>query len=279
MVVDEEKRVQMKWEKRTGEQRSGGVPVSVGGVMVKSGDSTGDVTVWDDKDEEWHRWTGLYRCLHVSLIPPLSLFSLSFGEMCSCDMWVCFKETCQNDHWSENEAHCNTTWQKYTHIHTYMHSHTWKSRNTLVCLSTHWNGIHSTYPIQLGGQQPHRHSWTHTHVYILYLFFCVRVCVCAMVLLNNTSLTRQSCDFKAQHMLRKGGEREREREREVRVGGLEGETKTKIQDEQWWEGQRSDRWLSDSCQCLPLMLNTFSVCLSVCLPIVSSLCPLSFGNG
>lgn len=92
---------------------------------------------------------------------------------------------------------------------------------------------------------------------------CVCVCVCATVLLNNTSFTRQN--FKAQRTLRKGGKRKRGREE--RVGGLEGETKTKIQDEQWWEGQRrSDGWLSDSSQWLPVMLNTFCVRLTVCLP-------------
>ena len=56
---------------------------------------------------------------------------------------------------------------------------------------------------------------------------CVRVCVCVCVceteLLNNTSLTCQSCDFKAQYTLRKGGERKAPRE--VRRRGLRGEIK------------------------------------------------------
>lgn len=118
--------------------------------------------------------------------------------------------------------------------------------------------------------EPHRHA----RVYCMCVCVwwrqrvCVWVCVCATVLLNNTSFTRQN--FKAQHTLRKGGEQKRERAREVGVGGLEGETKTKIQDEQWWEGQRrSDGWLSDGSRCLAVMLNTLCVRLTVCLPACS----------
>lgn len=104
---------------------------------------------------------------------------------------------------------------------------------------------------------------SHTDI-VEHVSVCGAVCVCACVtaLLNNTSFTCQN--FKAQHMPRKGREWKRERE-EWGVGGLEGETKTKIRDEQWWEGQtRSDGWLNDSSQCLPVMVNTLYVCPFAC---------------
>lgn len=170
--------------------------------------------------------------------------SLSFGELCSCDMWICSEETCQNDHWSENKLRCQRastphaaqTDTNTANKHTLANINTWKSSNTLAFLSTHWNVNHSTYPIQPAVEEagPHRRSWTHVHVYTVNVFMCGAVSDCATALLNNTSVAHQN--FKAQHTLRKG-RAQKERQTEVGVGGLQGETKTKIQDIQWWEGQ------------------------------------------
>lgn len=245
--------------------------MSVGGVMVNSGDRIGEVTVVsDNKDEEWHRWTGLYLSL--------SRCSLSFGELCSCDMWVCSKETCQNDHWSENELHCQRastlhaaqtdTNTANARTHTHIHNNTWKGSNTLlVCLSTHWNVNHSTYPIQRGADskdtEPRRHSWTHMHVYTVNVFewgaVCVPVWRCYWII--HLSLVRTS--KLSARWEREERKREREREGEVEVGGLERETKT--QDEQWWEGQRrSNGWLNYSSHCLPDSNGKHILYLSAC---------------
>lgn len=174
----------MKWEKN----KRRGVAMYVEGVMVNSGDRTGDVTVvWDNKNEEWHHWTGLYHCLHLPLshTHTLSLLSMSIGEMCSCDMRVCPKQTCQNRslewEWAplpeSFKPTCNTNWHKYSHD-AYMDTdiQKWNS-STALCLSTHSNVIRPTYLIQRGTHskhsEPHRHSWAHAcHTNTVSVFVC-----------------------------------------------------------------------------------------------------------
>ena len=58
------------------------------------------------------------------------------------------------------------------------------------------------------------------------------------VLLNNTSLTRQTCDFKARHELRKGGKRKRGRESD---GGWRAGRRDKTKDTRQTMVRRSEQ--------------------------------------
>lgn len=270
----------MKWEKN----KRRGVAMYVEGVMVNSGDRTGDVTVvWDNKNEEWHHWTGLYHCLHLPLSHTHTL-SLCF----QCPLVRCVVVTWESaqsrhartDHWSENEPRC----QRVSSLHaTQTDTNTATTRTWTQTFRNETAAQRYAYPLtQMWYAQlisfsegPTASILSHTDIVEHTRVTQTRyLCLCVTVLLNNTSLTHQSCDFKGWHMLRKGGERDRGK---WEVGGREGETKTKIQDEQWRGGQqRSDRWLSDSSQCLPMMLNrnTFCVGLTACLPVLSLSQPL-----
>lgn len=132
----------------------------------------------------------------------------------------------------------------HSHTDTHHHSHTPKKGNLIVCKATHWNVIDSTYLIHWRATskytEPDSHSPTRVFALCAHVFDCM--CVWWTALLNNTSLTRQSCDFKVQHMLRDS--EERKTPGRVGVGGLKKETK--IQDEQWWEGQRRGNGYSSS---------------------------------
>lgn len=240
---------------------------------------------WSQCRLRWQRWevTPMDRAISLSLL--LSSFSVH-GEMCSCDMWVCSKQTCQNDHWSENEPHCQrasalwitqtgtNTANKHTHRHTCINTHA-KAVNHYYAYPLTEMWYTQLIPLSEGAgskdTEAHRHSWTpmHVHASAVFAWGCVSACVsvrrCYWII--HLWLVRAATSKLSMRSERVEGEREGGG---VGVGGLEEETKTKIQDEQWWEGQsRSDGWLSDSSQCLPLMLNTVCVCLTVCLPVHS----------
>lgn len=119
----------------------------------------------------------------VSLPRSLSRLSLSIGEMRSCDMWVCSKQTCQNDHWSENEPRC----QRVSGLHatqtdtntatTHTRTHIQKCGSTVLRSSTHSNVIHPTCLIQWRAHseqsEPHRHSRAHAcHTNTVCVFVC-----------------------------------------------------------------------------------------------------------
>lgn len=190
-------------------------------MIVNAGDKTDDVTVfWNDTAERWHNWTGPYGCLHVfhSVLHPLvkcvvvtckSALRLIVGE------WL--RHIPREPHvWKVTDTVCR-------HIRVMMLSE--KQGN----LASRWPA--DTWPYR---SQTHRGR-----------VYCVGIWVRATVLLNNTSLTCQSYDFKVStHWETKEGGGWAGGGGLVWIGVLSGETKTKIWDEQWWEGQRrSEGWL------------------------------------
>lgn len=137
-----------------------------------------------------------------------------FGEMCSFDIQLCSKETCQKDHWSDNEPQCQIIFipSSYTNCHKYCH-HTYSTLTqaeqfkyafllTKICFIQSIPFTKGPIPNTL------KHTDIAEHIFILSM--CFHTCVYVTELLNNTYLTRQSCDFKAQNMLREGGKRESE---------------------------------------------------------------------
>lgn len=177
---------------------------------------------------------------------------------------------------------------KFTHIQP-INTHTW----THTCITTHEKASTHYYAYLLAEMwysqvvlfsegpaadaEPHRQLNTHPRVYCICV--CMWVCRCVGVCIS----VQRCCwiihlwlQVVTSKLSTRWEREEREREREVRVGGLEGETKTKIEDEQWWEGQRrSDRWLSDSS----VSTNNAKhiLCLSDCLSAgpQSSVCLLA----
>lgn len=173
----------MKWEKN----KRRGVAMYVEGVMVNSGDRTGDVTVvWDNKNEEWHHWTGLYHCLHLPLSHTHTL-SLCF----QCPLVRCVVVTWESaqsrhartDHWSENEPRC----QRVSSLHaTQTDTNTAMTRTWTQTFRNETAAQRYAYPltqmwyaqlIQRGTHskhsEPHRHSWAHTcHTNTVSVFVC-----------------------------------------------------------------------------------------------------------